>query len=139
MAKGETGGRYLSFEQRESLRDALSSHAGLLRREIAHRLRHSDGAEHSLSVLPDAERSALQLAALGRLADEIGDTRVEHEMRKLHRIYEALSRLRSPHYGICLDCTNEISFYRLRSDPFATLCPGCQERRERASRRPVET
>jgi DnaK suppressor protein len=37
----------------------------------------------------------------------------------------ALERLRSPDYGICVDCGKDIAFVRLQADPAALHCQDC--------------
>ena len=52
----------------------------------------------------------------------------------LHRIDEALVRVRHGTYGHCLDCRQRISDRRLRALPFAARCRECEEARERGAR-----
>jgi DnaK suppressor protein len=54
----------------------------------------------------------------------------EMESRTLHRIDDALRRLREGTYGTCTCCGAHISASRLRALPFAALCTACQRRVE---------
>ncbi|OGA29690.1 MAG: hypothetical protein A3I01_17090 [Betaproteobacteria bacterium RIFCSPLOWO2_02_FULL_65_24] len=122
--------RYLTIEQRESLRDTLRSRAALLRGEIATNLRRSrrSSCVHLASRFEQDLDPALE--ALEGLEREIDDADVAHEMRQLRRVRDALARLRSSEYGICVDCEGDVPFARLRDDPFTTLCLQCQQRRD---------
>jgi DnaK suppressor protein len=44
-------------------------------------------------------------------------------------------RLDAGDYGVCLDCSGEISERRLRALPFAVRCQSCEEVREQAQGR----
>lgn len=82
-------------------------------------------ANQLLSDDPDAPREhegdrELQLER----ADHLADTQ--------RRIGDALLRLRSGDYGTCNDCGATIPFDRLRAQPVATRCVGCQQRAEAA-------
>jgi RNA polymerase-binding transcription factor DksA len=55
--------------------------------------------------------------------------------REMHRslsgepdgLSAALSRLRSPEYGICVVCQGDIPFVRLMADPLARRCRQCDK------------
>jgi len=130
--------RYLTIEQRESLRDALASHAALLRGEIASNLRRSRRPSCGTLARRIEEDGEAELSALDGLETEIDGTEVHQEMRQLRRVRDALARLRSPDYGICADCEGDIPFSRLKDDPFLTLCLHCQQRRDLAQFIPNE-
>jgi DnaK suppressor protein len=49
-----------------------------------------------------------------------------------HSIEDALRRMRSDDYGICIDCGREIPFERLRQVPWTLRCADDEERREEA-------
>ena len=124
--------RYLTIEQRESLRNALVSRAAALRGEIANSLRRSRHAG-SLNLAARLEQEAeRQLSGLEGLENEIEDADVANELRQLRRVNDALVRLRSPEYGVCADCEDDIPFARLREDPFTLYCVHCQQRRDLA-------
>ncbi len=124
--------RYLTIEQRESLRDTLTSRAALLRGEIATNLRRSRRSSCAHLASRFEENPDPMLEALEGLEREIDDADVEQEMRQLRRVRDTLARLRSPEYGICQDCEGDIPFARLREDPFTTFCVACQQRRDLA-------
>jgi RNA polymerase-binding transcription factor DksA len=130
--------RYLTIEQRDSLRNALTSRAATLRGQIASNLRgtrHSSTASLASRLESDAER---ELAELDGLESEIDGADVAQEMGQLRRVHETLTRLRSPDYGICADCDEDIPYTRLRDDPYTSVCKHCQQRRDLAQFVPNE-
>jgi DnaK suppressor protein len=68
----------------------------------------------------------------GREDSDLGLIRMKADT--LHRIDEALVRVRHGTYGHSLDCRQRISDRRLRALPFAARCRECEEARERAAR-----
>lgn len=50
------------------------------------------------------------------------------EYSKLRQVDEALERLKTGEYGICLACEEKISPKRLQAIPWALYCVTCQER-----------
>ncbi len=77
------------------------------------------------------------LAKMGRIAEE-DQAQISHDefvslrlnnldYGQLRLIDEALDRLRSGEYGICLGCEEPIPAKRLRAIPWARLCVSCQE------------
>jgi RNA polymerase-binding protein DksA len=59
---------------------------------------------------------------------------VARQEEKIRFIDEALSRLDSGTYGVCMGCRLPISFDRLNALPFAAYCVDCQEQRNHARR-----
>ncbi|HET9767491.1 MAG TPA: TraR/DksA family transcriptional regulator [Thermoanaerobaculia bacterium] len=53
------------------------------------------------------------------------------ERHTLLRIEEALKRVESGAYGICINCSNEIRPGRLKAMPWARYCIDCQELAEK--------
>ena len=61
--------------------------------------------------------------------EEFVSMRLNHlDYAQLRMIDEALDRLDSGHYGICLECDEEIPGKRLTALPWAKYCVPCQER-----------
>lgn len=58
----------------------------------------------------------------------------DREQRQLHQIVGALERLQDDEYGECAECGELINPRRLKAQPTARLCIGCQEERERRDR-----
>lgn len=49
------------------------------------------------------------------------------EIEEIKRIERALQKIEDGSYGICVDCGEEISEKRLKSNPNAARCLSCQE------------
>ena len=77
------------------------------------------------------------LARMGRVAEEDQAQITHDEFVSLHLnsmdytqlrlVNEALDRLQSGDYGICLSCEEAIPAKRLQALPWARYCVGCQE------------
>jgi DnaK suppressor protein len=105
----DLGMRYFTLEQRESLQRWLEDRAAVLRAELGSDLKEDLNAEP-------------ELAAARRDADELRD------------IEQALARLHEPDFGTCSRCGADIPYTRLKANPVARLCLGCQNRQEHDSR-----
>ncbi len=79
----------------------------------------------------EAEEGAIdELRALHANLDERG--------RELaHSIEDALRRMSSEDYGICIDCGREIPFERLRAVPWTLRCADDEERIEGSASHPT--
>ena len=87
------------------------------------------------------------LARMGRVAEEdqakvIHDEFISLQLNSLDYAHlrlvdEALDRMGSGDYGICLSCEELIPAKRLRALPWARYCVGCQERVD-AEHRPLD-
>lgn len=78
--------------------------------------------------------------ALSEMHQVLASKRNQGQAELLDRIDRALARLTSDPdlFGLCEDCEEEIPAGRLAVVPWATLCAGCQDRRDpkrRATRR----
>jgi DnaK suppressor protein len=118
---------YLTLEQRESLHRKLSSRAAVLREEIAAALRPSRSPEaigfaNHLDEIDDQ--------AVADLESSIEIAEAKRDVRELQRVENALLRLRTLDYGVCADCGATIPYSRLRAEPTATRCIGCQAEAE---------
>ncbi len=81
--------------------------------------------EKDISRAKDAGDEALEIS-MEQLESSIRTT----EMDELKLIDEALKRIDSGRYGICIDCENKISENRLACFPYAARCIICQEKFE---------
>lgn len=61
------------------------------------------------------------------LLRELNFPLMEMKSETLREIDEAISRLESGTYGVCVDCRGEIPGARLRALPFVRLCRTCQD------------
>jgi DnaK suppressor protein len=84
---------------------------------------HADGGPDPVDLASEQEEEAVWLAVLDRSRDVQA------------AVEEALRRLATGEYGLCMDCGQHIAAARLRALPFAVRCLACQERFEREARR----
>lgn len=71
------------------------------------------------------------------LADILSDIDINAEQRITEAIADAtdaLERMQTHHYGICIDCGQQIGFERLNVFPTAKRCLHCRESYEKTSR-----
>jgi DnaK suppressor protein len=108
--------RHMLLERRQQV---LREVEGLLAR------RRSAEAEQRDDVVPDAGDLAVQ--------DSNGDQQIalmEIKNRMREQIDEALRRVDEGVYGVCEDCSREISEARLQAIPFVRRCLECQQKAE---------
>ncbi|OGJ94148.1 MAG: hypothetical protein A2487_11800 [Candidatus Raymondbacteria bacterium RifOxyC12_full_50_8] len=60
------------------------------------------------------------------------------EGRYLHHIEEALLRVKDKDYGVCVECSEDIDFERLKAVPHARLCIKCKSAEEEKKRKNLE-
>ena len=77
-----------------------------------------------------AEESALD--ELQALASQLDD----RERHAAHALEDALRRMRSDDFGVCIDCGREIPFERLRAVPWTLRCAEDQARAEKNAHPP---
>lgn len=63
---------------------------------------------------------------------EVDLARSDRNLEALREVNEALQRLRSPDYGLCVDCGKGIAFDRLQLNPEALRCIACQSQLEKS-------
>lgn len=86
------------------------------------RNREAAAIEASADALDQIQHAAERELALGTLA---------LESARLRDAREALRRLDSGIFGVCLDCEEDISLKRLTAVPWAARCIACQDRADR--------
>jgi len=102
----------------EKIREKLLERQVELTRDIEH-LSHEEVSDRQVM---DSGDEALTLS-LEKLQSSLEKT----EINELHLIDQALERLQTGEYGICIDCGNLISQHRLEYYPYAARCIVCQE------------
>jgi DnaK suppressor protein len=58
--------------------------------------------------------------------------RTDKDLLELGAVSAALRRLQGSSYGVCADCEEPIPFDRLKLEPWALRCVGCESAREAA-------
>jgi DnaK suppressor protein len=127
--------KYFTIEQRENLEAELKMRAVELRGEIL-------AALHRAGVPGAALRNhheEVDDAALAELQQTLDVAELERDARELKQVKDAMRRLHTPDYGVCVDCGAEIPYSRLAAQPAAVRCVACQRLFERshASDNPV--
>ncbi len=105
------------------------------RRRLARGVEATDTELATLEVHPAggfAEDASTEAAAsiLALLADR--------ERRELDEVDAAQARLAAGTFGVCADCHRPIALSRLRANPAARHCLGCQRRAEARAEVPAE-
>ena len=114
-----------------SLRKALLYRRSVLRAEVAAvqrtRQQATDAAmSHDVSDFKDD--------AMHAQLDAVDDTQAARDLDELADVESALRRLDSGTYGNCRDCDDAIPLERLRAQPAALRCAGCQAAHETSLR-----
>jgi DnaK suppressor protein len=65
--------------------------------------------------------------ALTSVMETVRNSLQDTEFSEYKRILKALKSIEDGRYGICIDCGEEISDKRLKYNPNAERCIGCQE------------
>lgn len=60
--------------------------------------------------------------------EEISIQLKQTDAKLLRAIEDALARVESGSYGVCVDCEEEISSARLNAVPWTKVCIGCKEK-----------
>src|SRR5665213_2678329 len=105
-----------------SLRDLLNYRLAELRAEVhaarQARLEPGDAGTHEVADRKD-EATQQQL-------ERLGDVQEQRDIDELAQVESALRRLDAGTYGNCADCGEPIALPRLRVQPGAQRCAGCQ-------------
>ena len=98
-----------------------------IRRSLEERLEDFASREFSLSAeyCPDENEYASRVYDL-----HVSVSLRERESRMAARVQAALRRLADPQYGVCRECGEDIGLPRLKANPIAEYCVGCQSDRE---------
>lgn len=92
-------------------------------------LNNTRQARDELNISPDDLPDESDLAAT-----EISQSLVfklrDRERQLLTKINQALQRIESGEFGVCVDCEEPIELNRLKARPVSTLCLHCKEMEE---------
>lgn len=91
-------------------------------------MRLSLAGREALQAQPLADETELTRIVADR---EIEATRQTTCASTVKQILDAMNRVDSDEYGICVDCEEEISERRLSAIPWALRCVSCQEKEDR--------
>ena len=113
---------FLTAGQRALLEAGLRARRSELEAQIAQQLDGRTRPEHAREVLlQDGDD------APARDADrEVDLARSDRELNEVRAVDDALARLETAQYGVCVDCDTRIPFDRLRLNPQVLRCIACQ-------------
>lgn len=116
----------LTAGQQALLREALERRQKELLQRLADLQQGQSRVEHAQRVREqDADDVPQREGERG-----LDMTLTDLEAQELSNVTEALRRLDTEHYGLCVDCEEPIPFGRLKVEPWAMRCVACQERLE---------
>jgi DnaK suppressor protein len=118
-------------ERYELLRGMLEER----RRDIQEKLR----SLREMLPLEAADVRDTEEQSVDDFVQEVDFALMQMKSDTLRRIDEAMHRLEDGTYGVCVDCSTDISAGRLKALPFAELCRSCQELREAELREAHDT
>jgi DnaK suppressor protein len=121
---------HLTPGQRALLESALIHRQHELDRQLVEHQGGLSRAEHAREVLSQDSDDISHREAERELDMAIND----RELGELGSVSAALRRLKEGRFGLCADCGGEIAFDRLKIEPWALRCVGCEALRERAAR-----
>lgn len=95
-----------------------------------------EGLEHSIDHKGGGLAGSSETDGHGDFADrstaaneeEISIQLKQTDAKLLRAIEDALARVESGSYGVCVDCEEEISLARLNAVPWTKVCIGCKEK-----------
>lgn len=120
---------HLSQKDRQAIRAALEEQRGKFLHGL-HAAQEDSGQTQFREVLGRSSGDSAD-EALAVTLGNLSAARMDHELRTLQSLEDALKRLEEPDYGECEDCGARIPLARLIANPAATRCVACQERFER--------
>jgi len=123
---------FLSPGQRALLQQVLQMRQHELDRRIALHPGGASRVEQARAALQQDGDDASQRRDVNHSDREIDLARVDREIEELGAVSDALARVHDASFGHCADCGVAIPFDRLKLEPWALRCVGCQAQRERS-------
>ena len=117
----------LPVQERVLLEQQLAQRRAELLKSIRRLLLESD--EQTYSDLAGRVHDSGEESVADLLAD-IGFADIGREVSEVSDIEQALMRIATGQYGICIDCETNIPFERLNAYPTAKRCLTCQQHYE---------
>ncbi len=90
-------------------------------------LEHSLGDKSGLSRSSDGHGDFADRSTAAN-EEEISIQLKQTDAKLLRAIEDALARVESGSYGVCVDCEEEISSARLKAVPWTKVCISCKEK-----------
>lgn len=123
----------LTHEELGELGRMLRQRLRALRDRVAEELQHSDNEQYI--QLADRVHDTGDEAVAYLLAD-VNLMVIDQHIREIRDIDAALLRIATHSYGVCIDCSADIEYERLKVYPTAKRCHACQLRHEQSHIQP---
>jgi DnaK suppressor protein len=117
---------HLTHGQRALLKAQLELRLHELDRQLGQHHGGASRVEHAREVLQQDGDDAPQRAG----DREVDLALTDLETQELGAVSQALKRIDADDFGVCLSCSAEIPFDRLKVEPQTTLCVACASRLE---------
>lgn len=116
-------------------RDTLARQLELMKSQALKELRETAPGidESSTDDVHDVRSHADEAETIRQ--NDVRFAEIEVDRQRLSEIEQAQQRMAKGHYGICIDCGEDIPRERLLAQPTAIRCAACQAAGERAQRR----
>ena len=119
----------LNKSQMADIRSALVASRTALLEQVRNDLEQSGQTQYA-EILGRASGDSSDEALAVTLGD-LSAARVHHEIRQLRELDAAMARIDSEDFGVCVECGEAIPVARLKANPAALRCVGCQEVHEK--------
>jgi DnaK suppressor protein len=120
---------FLSGTQMAELGGLLDRRYELLLGEVRDALEHSENQQYV--ELIDRVPADIGDQSVGDALADLNLAIIDRHIQEIRDIDAARVRVKEGGFGICIDCSQEIEFARLRAYPTAKRCLVCQEHREK--------
>lgn len=118
----------LTPRQIEELQDLITRRREALAAEL--RRDASRARDESYGALAGTTPDVGDESVATLLAD-LDQSELSRDLEELRGLEAARARLADGSYGVCADCGSDIEFARLKAEPGAERCLGCQARHEK--------
>jgi RNA polymerase-binding protein DksA len=116
----------LDDRQIQELRQQLDAREAVLQAEV--RAWKEEHGDRPSAIAPQVDDQGA--AGEERFRNGLEHAELERDQEELREIAEARDRIGDGTYGQCVDCGKDIPLPRLKAQPIAKRCVGCQEKYE---------
>ena len=112
----------LSKKKQEFFKDLLTQRLNVLLEDASKTL--TDMTDQTQNFPDPSDRASME-------SDRNFELRIrDRERRLISKINDALDRIEAKTYGVCEECSENISDERLKARPVTTLCIDCKKKQE---------
>ena len=117
----------LTAVQKQLIKVELLELLTTLREDVGHELEDQQG-ERVHEAMKEAHDMADEASA--DLESTINIVNMSRHLHEIKECQDALRRLTSGDYGLCISCGEEIELNRLKANPVSSRCISCQSKAE---------